>query len=922
MKTFLLVAAGLLVGNVSVTANDSFGSLDAGWWTSFSQTYTLEGYGKFHFQFTTTNANDGNVHKTWLLVATNGPASHDNGGGTEYFAWRGDGYAWGQGKNSNPYDETNNAAGDPAHLVCSNTYATANPSGAGLQAAMNNAAVDMIVTRTSNNIYAEATVTPTLAGENPFTMSFKYLYANATSENIGLFFEVQNSTMDISTAENYYGVTRYSQNYEDATTYASGWSTSRDSWSQGNGNGGKVFQVDPSNATTYTLSFADNNYFKTASDYLFSFEYAFSSGNGNAGASSLVIKDTEGNTLFTLSNSGNWSETCDGTYGETTITEVYHAPYNSLADAIYATFTLTANEQDGVVLSVSGSKKNILNNKKYKDVGVINPIYSVKIGDFARIGSIVLNAARGASHYAFDNMVFKEHASGAVAEDPSFAFNKVSDENRVYTITNPNGEGTLYYTTATAAEAPAVGDAAYSSTTEASIDVPFGTGTYYAYAVLADGTTTSAVISQEVTGGAIQLVKPYYNIVSYDANTANTTVTLNTNVSGLLGTPTATIKYTIGEGEEQSTTNGGTVLVADGSTITFYAKAEGYTTSESVTVTAAAPNRNPQLWTENYKGKVSSDKGFTLGTDVVATENNTNYYYLYYDETTQLSENLLANGVYSNNMIRSNGYYSGQNASLAIYNLKKGDYVTFTGAYGNGAFSISENSSDFEADAWHTINGSQYCYTVKRDCSARFTLGRYGYLQSITVQRVPVSATITSAGWATLYTDQALDFSSVEGLEAYTATLSDNTVTLTKVDNIPANTGVVLKATETLNENKTYSIPVAISSTTPQGDMKGSITEAKAASEQSPIYILKLNNNNEAQFMRATSGSLAAGKAYLEIANGGQEAKALTVVFANDPTGIANVNAAETVQPVKRIVNGQLVIEKNGKRYNAAGAEL
>jgi hypothetical protein len=76
--------------------------------------------------------------------------------------------------------------------------------------------------------------------------------------------------------------------------------------------------------------------------------------------------------------------------------------------------------------------------------------------------------------------------------------------------------------------------------------------------------------------------------------------------------------------------------------------------------------------------------------------------------------------------------------------------------------------------------------------------------------------------------------------------------------------------------------------------------------------------------MRATTGSLAAGKAYLVIGSGSGsgEAKALSVMFANDPTGIANVNAAEVAQPVKRIVNGQLVIEKNGKRYNAAGAEF
>ena len=47
------------------------------------------------------------------------------------------------------------------------------------------------------------------------------------------------------------------------------------------------------------------------------------------------------------------------------------------------------------------------------------------------------------------------------------------------------------------------------------------------------------------------------------------------------------------------------------------------------------------------------------------------------------------------------------------------------------------------------------------------------------------------------------------------------------------------------------------------------------------------------------------------------------MVFANDLTGITNANAAEeAAQPAKRIVNGQLVIEKNGKRYNAAGAEF
>ena len=197
----------------------------------------------------------------------------------------------------------------------------------------------------------------------------------------------------------------------------------------------------------------------------------------------------------------------------------------------------------------------------------------------------------------------------------------------------------------------------------------------------------------------------------------------------------------------------------------------------------------------------------------------------------------------------------------------------------------------------------------------------HAWLGVLSVEQTAVGVTTTGdgKGWATLYTDKGLDFSNVDGLTAYTATIDNSTVTLNKVDDIQANTGVVLKSS-TEDANTTYSIPVFASSSTDSGALLGSVTEAKEATTENPIYILKLNTNYEAQFKRATTGSLAAGKAYLVIGNG--QAKALSVMFANDPTGIATVNAAEVAQPVKRIVNGQLVIEKNGKRYNAAGAEF
>lgn len=187
-----------------------------------------------------------------------------------------------------------------------------------------------------------------------------------------------------------------------------------------------------------------------------------------------------------------------------------------------------------------------------------------------------------------------------------------------------------------------------------------------------------------------------------------------------------------------------------------------------------------------------------------------------------------------------------------------------------------------------------------------------------------VPVTITSAGWATLYTPYAIDFSTVEGLEAYTATVSENTVTLSKVNNVPAGTGVVLKG-----EAKDYNIPVTANSETEKGSLEGSATEATAYDKFSgyKLYMLKKVGDN-VQFVPMTSGSLAKGKAYLKIAQdnaGSGEAKALSVVFVNEPTGIKSVNSDETKvngiydlqgrrvsQPTKGlyIVNGKKVVIK------------
>lgn len=184
-----------------------------------------------------------------------------------------------------------------------------------------------------------------------------------------------------------------------------------------------------------------------------------------------------------------------------------------------------------------------------------------------------------------------------------------------------------------------------------------------------------------------------------------------------------------------------------------------------------------------------------------------------------------------------------------------------------------------------------------------------------------VATTITSAGWATLYTDYALDFENT-GLTAYTASYSDSKVTLTEVQNVPAGTGVVLKG-----DANTYSIPVIASSETAKGQLTGSTTEGLVYSAEAAddYYMLTLNSEGKAQFTKLTSGTIAAGKAYLPIAKAANGARLLSVVFADDATGISSVPAANdgmaTDAPVYNL-KGQRVSQPQKGLYIVNGKKM
>ena len=893
----LLAVAMLCVGVGNVWAQDPIETVGAndfttGWWSAFSNPYSLEGYGKYHFQFTTTNIQDGSVWKTWLLVATDGNDSH-GGGGTEYFVWRGEGYAWGQGTSSND---------TPDKLVCSNTYSTANPTGAGIQAAMNGASVDMVITRESHNIYATATVTPT-NGENEFTMSFSYLYGNATSANVGLFFTVENAQVVLNTAE-------------QTASWSTAWTTDFSSAPSGMTyscagacditNGYLSYhQNSGSGDRSSSASFTDDA-FNVSTSWIVDFDWNASSSNTNP--SNVAFATNEG-VVFSASWAA-WASTATITDAsdKSLTTALPILGYNKSTMTSSSHFTIYGIPEDGIYLTVTSGNTTYINNVKISSTFGYPSTFNGTLG-------------RGASHMYLDNIIFRTPAVAGYVSTPTYTITAPDGTNRKFTLDCLTDGATIYYATSDL-EKGAGGWLTYSS--EVSTDAT----TIYTYAK--KGSDTSEKTSFATGAGtAITLNSPTIEKTAYSEG--NYTVTISSNQSNLDIVPASTvIKYAIDGGEEQ--TYSSAIAVPAGCTVTAHVEATGYSNSSSQNCVTGVQPTLPVVWTQNYVG-------ITVG-DITMYQESENYYncivsnvgdnYCVYS-SDNISASANANAgfqVYEGKnprkwMVRPSGgmyNFTAGNAGVGIANLLVGQIVKIewtSSSYGG----LTHDSGVTKLD--NICYGSVGFFEVTSTGTAYFTAARNSYIRNITVYSEVVPVTISSAGWATLYTSKALDFSGVAGLTAYTASLDESTVTLTPVDDVPANTGVVLQG-----DAGTYDIPVITSSSTAQGSLTGNAAAPTTydAFDGYTLYVLKLvNEGKSVQFNPVTSGTIAAGKAFLKVTSS-SSVKAFNVVFG-DATAIDSLSpslsrvsegtifnlAGQRVSKLQKgvnIVNGKKVIIK------------
>ena len=773
----LLVAACLCLGSMSAWADpiETVGANDfsTGWWSAFSSTYTLEGYGKYHFQFTTTNVNDGNVYKTWLLVATNGNDSH-GGGGTEYFVWRGEGYSWGQGGNSND---------NPTIHACSNTYSTANPTGAGIQAAMNGASVDMVITRESNNIYATATVTPA-NGENEFTMSFSYLYGNATSANIGLFLTVENAQVVLNTAE---------QTAEWSTVWSTDFSSAPSGItytmtgggaSVGIGDGYLLYKLtSASGARTMTTSFTDAS-FNVDTDWIMDFDWScvYNSSNSN------VVFATNSGDVFKIEWNGSNATITDYAVSPNTLTSTLpHQGTYSSNNTIIANvtspshFAIRGVKDDGIYLTVTKGGVTYVNNVKISST-------------FSYPKSFNGSLARYYSSMAMDNIIFRTPAVAGFVATPTSEITGASGTSRKFTLSCLTDGVTMYYATSDL-EKGAAGWNTYSG------EVTTAATTIYAYAEDGKGNTSDKMNFTTGAGTTVNLVDATVT------HSNNGVYTIASDQSAILGAPTATIHYQIDGGSELTSTNASVNvnIVADG-TLTYWLTAEGYGATDPADETVYAPRAYAATTTLNFCTNSSTSSAvwaygnatdYDLSTITVATVNTDRTYYKYLDE----SSNIIGDGLLAVSAVNGGQSWRIDKNNAGVHPYNKTEYVVLLGMEAGQLIQIAASSapsstSNLTAVPAATYTGT-YTYTATADGEVIFSLDKNVVLKTIKLCETTVSKTITSAGWATYCSPYALDFSSsIANLtKAYSVTgATGSTLDLEEITGkVPANTGILLE---------------------------------------------------------------------------------------------------------------------------------
>ena len=441
-------------------------------------------------------------------------------------------------------------------------------------------------------------------------------------------------------------------------------------------------------ATTVSLGSTD----LSSETWTLSFEWAACGGcNSKADHTTLKAGDTN---LFDLTGNSNWNTTVTITYAGSDGTKTLPVPGCDKSKRFTAG---TGNQYNTetywhhivVTGSASGVKMTITNSST--GTAVVEDVLLSETN--VNPTSLIIEPCCGGA-IGIDELSLTYFVEGEVIQTPTANYTAVNGIERTITATCDTEGATLYHSTD-----------GESWTEGASVTVS-ASGNVYFKAV--KGTSESDVLTfAAVAGEAITLNTPLIN------RTSNTEVTITADQSNLLLSPTATITYEYGN-EKGSFTGSKTLTVEADATITAYAEATGYTTSETAErAVALFPIYVNQV--ENAAAKTSgwSSNAFSENTKTVSERT---YAALLLDEA-QWGTNVYfqTDGAWG---FRANGNWyinsDTQDSWILMPSMKKGDIIVVDASY--------PASSTVNATYSKYSFGTKFAYEVTEDGDVEIAL--------------------------------------------------------------------------------------------------------------------------------------------------------------------------------------------------------
>ena len=184
-----------------------------------------------------------------------------------------------------------------------------------------------------------------------------------------------------------------------------------------------------------------------------------------------------------------------------------------------------------------------------------------------------------------------------------------------------------------------------------------------------------------------------------------------------------------------------------------------------------------------------------------------------------------------------------------------------SGTYGSGSTSAANGSVTINITGntkqFHIYpDGTAYIASVSLTYS---TLSYSAYCTSIPTHE---TVSVTSAGYATYVSDHDLDYSNVDGLKAYKATVNGTAITFTKVTTVPAGEGVLIQANA-----DSYNIPILVANQAAWAAEANAFirgTGAAVATGSGPYNYILNKVNGVVGFYKANGQTVATNRAYLQ----------------------------------------------------------